>query len=241
MEIKVNAIALRSVDYKESDKMLTLFSVERGIISAGIRGVKKANAKLNFCAHPFCFAEYVLSCKNERYTVVGASEIESFYNIRTDLLNFYAGSCVLEFLLKECVEDEPNEPLFMHTVNTLKKIAFGEFKAKQYLIKYLVKALELIGYGFTFKCCLRCGGELDGYERCYFDFEKGGAVCPNCASGEIREIMPSTILGLFDVVNGLDVPEQTQNYILKFLNFYIQYKTGAVISGITELVKLSNV
>jgi len=41
MEIKVNALALKSVDYKDNDKMLTLFSIERGLLSAGIKGVKR--------------------------------------------------------------------------------------------------------------------------------------------------------------------------------------------------------
>ena len=48
---------LRAVDYGENDKILTLLSAEEGRITAGIKGVKKAGAKLKFAAQPFCFAE----------------------------------------------------------------------------------------------------------------------------------------------------------------------------------------
>ena len=239
MEIKVNALVLKSVDYKDNDKMLTLFSVEKGLLSAGVKGVKRAGAKLRFCAQPFCFAEYVLSVKNDRYTVIGATEIESFYNVRLDVLNYYAGSLILEFLAKQCAEGEQNEPLFVHSITYLKKIAFGEIKAKHNAVQFLVRAFELIGYGFSFKSCIDCGGELNGFQKCYFDFEKGGAVCENCARVGVREIMPSTMLKLFDVMLDLEVEEEYLNRILKFLNYYTLYKTGEKLTCLEELLKLN--
>ena len=92
MEIKVNALMLRAVDYNENDKILTFLCAEQGKISAGIKGVKKAGAKLKFASQPFCFAEYVLSKRGERYTVINCSETESFYDLRTDVMKFYAAS-----------------------------------------------------------------------------------------------------------------------------------------------------
>ena len=53
MEIKTEAIVLHTVDYKDNDKLLTLFSPTLGKITAGIRGVKKPTAKLAFAAQPF--------------------------------------------------------------------------------------------------------------------------------------------------------------------------------------------
>ena len=76
MDIKVNALMLRAVDYNENDKILTLLTAEKGKISAGIKGVKKAAAKLKFAAQPFCFAEYVLSSRGDKHTVINATECE---------------------------------------------------------------------------------------------------------------------------------------------------------------------
>ena len=75
MEIKVNALMLRAVDYNEYDKMLTLLTAEYGKISAGIKGVRKPAAKLRFAAQPFCFAEYVLAKRGDKYTVINLSLI----------------------------------------------------------------------------------------------------------------------------------------------------------------------
>ena len=96
MELIVNALMLRAADYNENDKILTLLTAERGKISAGIKGVKKAAAKLKFAAQPFCFAEYSLSQRGDRYTVTNAAECESFYDLRTDINKFYAASAAAE-------------------------------------------------------------------------------------------------------------------------------------------------
>ena len=53
MDIVINAIVLKSVDYKDNDKILTLYSPEKGKITAGIKGVKKSGAKLKFASEPF--------------------------------------------------------------------------------------------------------------------------------------------------------------------------------------------
>ena len=46
MNYKVNGITLFGVNYRESDKILTLFTLEKGKIGAAARGVRKANAKM---------------------------------------------------------------------------------------------------------------------------------------------------------------------------------------------------
>ena len=63
MEEKVDALVLRSANYRDDDKILTLFTLQQGKVTAAAKGVKKAGAKLKFAAQPFCFAEYVLAKK----------------------------------------------------------------------------------------------------------------------------------------------------------------------------------
>ena len=53
MEEKASGIVLSAVNYGESDKILNIFTLEQGVVSAKIKGVKKAGAKLRFSAEPF--------------------------------------------------------------------------------------------------------------------------------------------------------------------------------------------
>ena len=66
MEEKLSGIVVGGVNYGESDKILNIFTLEKGMVSAKIKGVKKAGAKLKFASEPFCFAEYVFSKSGDR-------------------------------------------------------------------------------------------------------------------------------------------------------------------------------
>ena len=59
-EIKENAICLYAEDSGEYDKILTLLSIDRGLIRAKIKGVKKPKAKLAFCSFPFVLGNIFL-------------------------------------------------------------------------------------------------------------------------------------------------------------------------------------
>ena len=91
MEEKLSGIVLGGVSYGESDKILNIFTLEKGVVSAKIKGVKKSGAKLKFASEPFCFAEFIFSTSKDRRTVTGASLIESFYPLREDIVKYFAG------------------------------------------------------------------------------------------------------------------------------------------------------
>lgn len=237
MEIKLNAVALKSVDYKDNDKMLTLFSLEQGKIGAGVRGVKKAGAKLGFCVQPFCFAEYVLSVNGERATVVGATELESFYKIRLNPRAFYAGSGILEYLLKVCETNAPDEKLFFLAINSLKTLNFGEKSPECVLAEFLFNALYLSGYGISGVTCAGCDKTAGEFERAYFDFESGELYCENCRTEKMREIMPVTAQAIAFLNDKKEILPESALYALKFLSFYIKLKVGENLKSVDELVK----
>ncbi|MCD8372778.1 MAG: DNA repair protein RecO, partial [Clostridia bacterium] len=181
MEIKVNALMIRAADYGENDKILTLFSAERGKISAGIKGVKKAGAKLKFAAQPFCFAEYILSQKGGRYTVINASESESFYDLRCDINKFYAASALCEAVNALTFEEDAAVELFSLCVKTLSDMCTGDEGLA--LVSFLIKSLALSGYGFSLSGCGVCGADLSGRDKLRFDFNSGMFTCWDCGDG----------------------------------------------------------
>lgn len=54
---KIEGIVLRSQDYKESHRIITLFTPE-GLISLIVRGISRKNTRLLSLTTPFCNAEY---------------------------------------------------------------------------------------------------------------------------------------------------------------------------------------
>ena len=178
IEKVTDAIVLKAKDFKDNDKIVYLFSPSEGKISAVLKGVKKAAAKLKFAGEPFCFAEFTLVQRGEMATVTNCAEIESFYEIRQDIESFYCGYAVLEIVSNFIEENQPNAQLFVETVKTLKQLAERQTDPKTVLIKFALKTFENFGQKPCFDRCAECGSKVEG--NVYFDFSAGGVLCGNC-------------------------------------------------------------
>jgi DNA repair protein RecO (recombination protein O) len=58
-EEKTNGIVLRSTDYKDRQRIITLFSHEAGLISLVIKGISRRNTRLLALSTPFCEGEFL--------------------------------------------------------------------------------------------------------------------------------------------------------------------------------------
>ncbi len=181
MEFKTDALVLRATDYRENDRLLTLFTPSRGKLTAGIRGVRKPKAKLAFAAQPFCFAEYVLAERGGRYTVTAAYLYDGFFPLRTDIVRYYAACSVLETSDALLVEDGGCEPMFVAAVEALKNLSLTDEDPVEILLSFALSALHESGYMLDLDGCGICGGDVG--DKPYFDFSAGCFTCGNCASG----------------------------------------------------------
>ena len=238
MEQIVNALMLRAIDYNENDKILTLLTAENGKISAGIKGVKKAAAKLKFAAQPFCFAEYVLSRRGERYTVINASECESFYELRTDINKFYAASAVCEAANALTFEGDDCREVFYECVKTLTAICEGEESSA--LIKFLLFALKTSGYGINAENCVQCGASLSGENKLRFDMDAGSFTCGECGNGAgasrvtynvIRKTQGKSYEEEFITADG-------EKRALRLIREYLSYKLNLAFNSLSEYIRM---
>ncbi len=238
MEIKVNALMLRAADYNENDKILTLLTAENGKITAGAKGVKKAGARLKFAAQPFCFAEYILSKKGDRYTVINASETESFYDLRTDINKFYAASAAVEAASALTYEGDESAEIFYALVKTLSEMCTeGE---AQPLIRFLTLALRKSGYGVAAENCAVCGNALLGHDKLRFDMDAGAFTCYDCGGG----IGASRVT--YNLLRKLDNKSYEEDFItadgekraLRLLREYFSYKLNIAFKSLSEYIRL---
>ena len=238
MEEIVNAVVIKSVDYGENDKILTLFSLERGVISARIKGVKKQSAKLKVFAEPFCFSEYVLVSKNNFFTVINGSVLENFYSIRLDIEKFYAGNVLLEFIRKFSPENVIAKELFAALITTLKNLSASD-NTDYNLLSFLIEGLKETGYALSVNSCASCGSEE--IKRAFFDFSSGQIYCENC-QGEVKdltEISVKTVSVINSVSKGEKVGEKEYlRRAIRLINKYISAVTGEQIKSLIEYLFL---
>lgn len=238
MEIKTEAVVLQAIDYKDNDKLLTLFSPSLGKITAGIRGVKKSTAKLAFAAQPFCFAEYVLAVKGDRYTVTSAYLHESFFDLRTDFDAFYAACAAAEACRLLTVENERYEGLFIGFVQCLQALCQREESVAEGLITFLLIALRESGYPLD----LEYDREVRDGDTLWFDFAFGRfAPFEECASGVRASLSTYHTLRKCE---GLDFDERLikggEKRALRLLRAYLCDKTELNFDGIGEVIRALN-
>ena len=198
--IKLNALCVKAVDYKDNRTLLTLCTVEKGKINAAIRGAKSEKSKLRFAASLLCFGEYVLAEKNGFYTVTNCTLIDGFYDVRRELDKFYAAFAVIEALDKLTEPNTDISDYIIPAINALKEINYGR-EPYLNLLAYLVESLRLAGYSFNLSVCMSCG---DKAYPPYFDISLGGGVCLKCKSPESLELSHCGFSLLRRVLDGID-------------------------------------
>lgn len=238
MEEKLNGIVLSGVSVGESDKILNIFTIEKGTVSAKIKGVKKAGAKLKFAQEPFCFAEFIFSVRGDKRTVTGASLVDSFYPIRNDIERFYCGGAVIEFIKKFAKENITSSDLFLAATGALKTIAYDDENPRSALVKFLLRALKISGYALNLSGCADCGKIPDG--RIFFDWARGAFFCENCFDGVGREINLSTYLALKKAEEGKPLYKDDATRGLRLLEYYLALKSEENLNSLKELLKFSN-
>ena len=238
MEEKLSGIVLGGVSVGENDKILSVFTLEQGVVSAKIKGVKKAGAKLKFASQPFCFAEFIFAKTGKNRTVIGASLIDSFYPLREDIKKLYAGSVVLEYCKKFLKEGIISAEVFSLTINTLKKMAYADNSVEYLLSNFLIKALALSGYALALGGCFNCLKQID--DRVFFDYAVGGFFCADCKSKDSREILVDTFHSLQKIQNDIEIEAKDCIKPLKLLDFYLKEKAEVSINSLKELINLYN-
>ena len=92
---KVTGIVTRYVDYKENDRILSIFTLERGRIDANARGCRRPKSPLLPAAQPFVYGEFELFVSKDRAAVNQVNIQEPFFPLREDAERFAAASSAM--------------------------------------------------------------------------------------------------------------------------------------------------
>lgn len=241
--IKVRALVVSSIDYKESDKLITLCSVEQGKITANLKGCRKQKSKLRFCGAPFCFCEYILSEKNGFYVVTGATAIEQFSDISSNLDKFYAGSVILETLNKIVKEGEDTALLVANALTHLKSLNYEENTDEGIvLLSFFLTLYKQAGYALSFDSCKIC--RATSFNKKYFSKEHGGVVCNICSGRDASVVSNSAVNLMKSISDGIKLSvlrfEKSVIYeCLSLMSEYFVYLTKEKVNSLKHYFDIS--
>ena len=107
---KTEAVVLRSIRYGEADRVLHLYTSERGRVGAIAKGVRKTSSRFGARLEPLTHAALLLhEGRGELHTVSGADIVHHHQRVRNDPGRLAVGVIGAEAVLKLFTEPEPNQ------------------------------------------------------------------------------------------------------------------------------------
>lgn len=222
-------IVLKTVNYKDYDKMLTLFAQNKGKISAQAKGSRKQTSPFLSCSQLFACGEYSFYQKGEKYFVSQCVIKKTFGRIMEDMDKFLLASFFAELTEKALMENQSNTKLFSLLINTLYQVEKENFDFQGLFCYFGMKLLDILGYRPQIERCVVCGAQE---ELTHMSAKQGGAVCKNCA-GNVADAMvlggqQHRVLGQMLKTTPIHMGEASWNchgglpqITMNFVNYYI--------------------
>ena len=110
---KTEAVVLRSFRLGEADRVLHLYTLERGRIGAVAKGIRKTKSRFGARLEPLSHVELMLhQGSGELQTVTGVELIRSHHDVREEQYRLGVGLIGAEAMLRLFTEQEANERAF---------------------------------------------------------------------------------------------------------------------------------
>jgi DNA repair protein RecO (recombination protein O) len=184
--LKTEAVVLRSLRFGEADRILHLYTADRGRVGAIAKGARKVRSRFGGRLEPLSHVELMLHIGGgELATVTGADLIRPHAAAREDPYRLAVGLVGAEATLRLFPEQERNDRAFLALTRFLDLLDDAESLAPlrpeldPLGLAFQLKLLWVAGYLPHLGSCAECGATdaLAGFSP-----RAGGAVCRSCAA-----------------------------------------------------------
>jgi DNA repair protein RecO (recombination protein O) len=183
------AVVLRSLRLGEADRVLHLYTLDRGRIGAVAKVIRRTKSRFGGRLEPLSHVELLLhQGSGELQTITGVHLVRSHRAAREDPYRLGVGLIGAEAMLRLFSEQEANPRAFEALTRFLDRLdeTTGADRREPQLdplaLSFQLKLLWLSGYLPHLTSCAECGAPagLVGYSP-----RAGGAVCRACADGAL--------------------------------------------------------
>ena len=185
MLTEVRGLVIRSVDINDSDRLITIFTRERGAVSALAKGARSLRSRKMSSTMQFCYANFVLYGSSDKLWVREAELIESFFDIRKSIEGLALAAYIAEVLSDVTVSVAECELLRL-SLNSLYAIASGKYEMDKIKAAFEIRAASILGFMPDVLGCHVCGKKHGEF---YLDIMGGEIECADCRKN--REFSPA--------------------------------------------------
>ncbi|WP_174613840.1 DNA repair protein RecO [Virgibacillus ihumii] len=173
---KMEGIVIKTQDYSETHKIVTIFTNKLGKISAIARGAKKPKSRMAAVTQPFILGEFFIYVSSGLSTIQQGEVIHSHRFIREDIVKTAYTAYIAELTDKLVDPKSPDIYLYNQLCQTLDWITEHD-SASVPIMMYELKLFAKGGFAPIVDRCANCGGRETPFA---FSVIEGGLLCRRC-------------------------------------------------------------
>ena len=180
--LKTEAVVLRGIKYGEADRILHLYTPERGRVSAIAKGVRRAKSRFGGRLEPFFRLNLVLyQGKSDLLTVTSAETIAGHPRLREHGASIDSAARACDAVSRLFGDGEPHPGVYHLLCNEIALLDREPEKAtRANALAFRLKLLLAAGFAPHLASCATCG---EPEHLVGFSGAAGGVVCGACEAG----------------------------------------------------------
>ena len=234
MIIKTQGIVLKSFDFRETSRIATFFTLDRGKVSGVLKGIRKDHRKFGSSVDRFSVNDIVYyQYRNSDLHLISQCDLRQFfYPVRQDLKKSMAASYMSELVNALMPVEEENSSVYELMMDFLKNLE-EDADIDQLVHMLQIKMLLLSGFRPHLDACVICARQMESDAR--FSLKEGGLVCEHCPSPdlEVHRISRGTVASILHVENNawdncrkLKFTEMVKKELKYVLNNFLVFHLG---------------
>lgn len=186
----VDAIVLDGLDFKEADRILTLFTREQGKIGVIAKGIRKPTSRMGYGLDHLSQSRLMLAKGRDLDVVTSVDLVDAHLGLAGDVTAYAYASHFAELVNRLTQERQANVAVFDLLANALQAVSTGvdPFAVARY---FELALLSLMGYRPELYRCVVCGRDLQPVVNALSP-RLGGMLCPACQI-EDRAALPLSV------------------------------------------------
>lgn len=233
---KTSGMVLRTVDFSETSKIVTLFTRDFGKLGAMAKGGRRLKSGFQLALDSFSVCDIGLIRKSsaDLDLLTEAVLVERFTGLQSNLSALYAAYYLAEILDGFLQTDDPHPGLYDITLASLRALANGGDR-DLLLAQFQSSLLRELGFGLNLERCASCAAEVPLALGVDMGIAAGGLLCVACASrGQERLVVQGATIQVLRhleqsqevIPRGLVVNKQTRGELWQVLGGSVRHWLG---------------
>lgn len=176
--IKTRGLVIFQNRYKESSKIINIFTRDRGKINVFVSGALLPTRGLMLVTEKFVESDFTLRLNKNSYYIEKAKIIDSNLSLGQDPKRVIIGDLICEIVDLTMLENQVDTTVYDLIIKTFEYLQDLSLDPDLINLAFMIKYISHIGFRPRLELCSSC--ETRDFSNIYFSNESGGIVCDNC-------------------------------------------------------------